>query len=149
MKEATIPQFWARLSSVSRFTFESDGGPASQTGWDGEAVGAVEVIERDGVIEYCETCRYTPKGGGGMDLKNRYRWTLLPDGVNLAHIRRIEPVDLVTLVPVDGYTLVERTDHLCGDDCYRLRIELKELGFDAIWTINGPRKNERIYYRYR
>ena len=84
-----------------------------------------------------------------MELKNRYRWTLLPDGVNLSHVRRQEPVDLVTLVPVSDVFLAPREPHLCGKDCYLLDVELKSSGFDALWRIRGPKKDERIRYCYR
>ena len=84
-----------------------------------------------------------------MELKNRYRWTRLVDGVNLSHIRRQEPVDLVTLRPIAEGRLDSRSPHLCGKDCYLLEVDFKPSGFDALWRITGPRKNERILYSYR
>ena len=119
------------------------------TGWDGRAEGIVEISHREGVIEFFEQCRFRPDSGGEMELKNRYRWTLLTDGVNLSHVRRRKPVDLVTLVPVSDVLLRPRNPHLCGKDCYRLDVELKSSGFDALWRITGPRKDERLRYYYR
>jgi hypothetical protein len=146
--EWTIERFWERLAETSSFTFESRCGVGSQTAWEGDAVGRVDVAVKNGIIEFHEQCRFRLKSGGEMDLKNRYRWSLVQEGIELCHFRRGESVHLVTLIAIEDETLIEREGHFCGDDCYRLKIRLMKDGFQALWIITGPKKNETITYRY-
>ena len=89
-------------------------------------------------------------GNEVFDLKNQYRWHLFraEHKIRLEHWRRGVPVHLLDLVAAGVDTLKEEECHLCGMDRYRLEIRLKPVGFDAIWEIKGPKKDEMLYYRY-
>ena len=38
--------------------------------------------------------------------------------------------------------------HLCGQDHYSAELVEEASGFQLKWQIQGPRKNERLEYRY-
>ncbi len=72
----------------------------------------------------------------------------------MSHERRgaaaaVRLFELIPAGPGDSADWVAREAHQCAADRYRARLTLADEGFDLEWIIEGPRKNERLYYRYR
>ncbi len=90
--------------------------------------------------------------GAPVAFRNVFRWTPYPGRIALSHERRgseaaVWLFDLIAGETPD--TLVSAAAHLCGEDRYQARLVLGEDGFELSWTIDGPRKQERLVYRYR
>lgn len=84
-------------------------------------------------------------------MRNVYRWDCGEERISLYHERRgpNSAVVLFDLVAEDDITLVNAAVHQCVDDAYSARLTLCEDGFELVWRIVGPRKDENIAYRYR
>lgn len=153
-KMNTVETFWELLREVNSYSYTSVCGAGSKTGWEGSATGSVKV-EQDPAgqwIHFHERCDFTlSETGAVFDLKNQYRWTRMKSGkrIRLEHRRRGVPVHLLDLEAKDEGMLQEVEAHLCVADLYKLSIELKEGGFDAVWKISGPKKDEVLSYQYR
>nr|WP_255771868.1 DUF6314 family protein [Microbulbifer guangxiensis] len=95
-----------------------------------------------------ETAKFTRSDGRTVSMRNRYRWGRLDDRVRLEHQRREEPVLLFELAPVTAQGLRQVAPHLCGADTYAADLLLHGSEIELIWTITGPRKEERLHYHY-
>ncbi|KXS38393.1 MAG: hypothetical protein AWU55_1610 [Halomonadaceae bacterium T82-2] len=144
------------LLSTSEVYFSSLPGARSQTGWAGNGEGRVAVTtDEDGSVVFTESGRFHPAvapDAPAVSFRNVFRWRFLADRVSLAHERRgaEAAVRLFDLAPEDtANTWASCHDHICGDDRYRAWLVLGPLGFDLRWTIEGPRKDEHLHYRYR
>lgn len=148
--EDPVQSFWKRAMQVRSFSFQAVPGDHSKTGWQGIGEGTVEVISQN--PEHCrfmEKGQFSSAGGGVVDFRNQYIWQSRENGIDVFHQRFRDPRFLVHLVAKaedDVITSVE--PHLCGKDAYWLEVRLKDAGFSAIWDIQGPRKDERLYYEY-
>nr|WP_298414698.1 DUF6314 family protein [uncultured Halomonas sp.] len=161
---ARIVQLKARLSSISSLTFHSRSGTGSTCGWSGEGQGSVVVAcHADDSVTFTETgyfqldSRSTDTGTASprsLPFQNVFRWRPCHDRVDLSHERRgyeaaVWLFDLVAADHEQGCDLISREAHRCGNDRYRARLTFMDQGFDLEWTIQGPRKDEHLYYRYR
>lgn len=148
----TIIRFRELLPRVQRFMFTAHGGPGSQTGWQGQGQGQLEVQCQGAVIHFYESGHFTLAGQAqSVPMRNVYRWECRSDRVSLFHERRgpDAAVHLFDLIGDDAETLVSASAHQCAADAYSARITLQPNGFDLEWQILGPRKDERILYHYR
>nr|WP_163503795.1 DUF6314 family protein [Halomonas socia] len=142
-----------RLASIARVSFTSCSSERSQCAWSGSGEGSVGVSQDADGLRFHEQGRFRlDRGGAAVAFRNVYRWALHDDRLGLYHERRgkahaVWLFDLVSAAEGDG--LVARDDHLCGDDRYSARLTLHDDGVDLDWRISGPRKDERLYYRYR
>ncbi|SEA09868.1 DUF6314 family protein [Microbulbifer marinus] len=143
-----LTQLWCRLARVTAFSFTASNGPGSTTDWRGHARGTVELADNGQQLLFLESAHFTHSDGREMDMRNRYRWTLLPDSVRLEHLRRAEPVLLFELQPVTAHGFRQVAPHLCGADEYTAELLLHANEIELIWQIHGPRKNERLHYHY-
>ncbi|WP_136064461.1 DUF6314 family protein [Modicisalibacter radicis] len=128
----------------------------SRSGWAGKGQGTVDVEEHaDASLTFSESGRFHLVGATeSIAFRNVFRWTPTQDAIALSHERRgaAAAVRLFELIPADpGDTAdwVARDAHQCAADRYRARLTLAYDGFDLEWIIEGPRKNERLHYRYR
>jgi len=144
------------LLSTSEVYFSSQPGAHSRTGWAGHGEGRVTVTtDADDSVVFTENGRFHPAiapDAPPVSFRNVFRWTFLGDRVGLAHERRgaEAAVRLFDLAPGDTPDIwLSCHDHLCGDDRYRARLVVTPRGFDLRWTIEGPRKDEHLHYRYR
>lgn len=149
----TVETFWELLRKVRSLRYTSVCGVGSKTGWDGSATGSVEVdLDPEGQwIHFYERCDFRlSETGAVFDLKNQYRWTRVESGqrIRLDHWRRGVPVHLLELEAKNERKLGEVEAHLCVADTYKLSIELREDGFNAVWKISGPKKDETLSYEY-
>ncbi|GGX95441.1 hypothetical protein GCM10007160_23780 [Litchfieldella qijiaojingensis] len=107
------------------------------------------------IVRFHEQGRFVPEGKArAVAFTNVYRWEVESDRLRLFHERRgadqaVWLFDLVVSEPGTSTTLVSRDAHVCGDDRYAAHLTLHPDGFDLNWRIEGPRKDEAIYYRYR
>ena len=161
---ARIVQLTAYLSSISNVTFRSRSGAGSRCGWSGEGSGTVTVaLHDDGSLTFTENGLFrldahpadsdilSPRP---MAFHNVFRWHLGEERIALSHERRgpdaaVRLFDLVIADREQEADFVSREAHLCGDDRYRARLTLLDQGFDLVWSIQGPRKNEQLHYHYR
>ncbi|MEQ9825001.1 MAG: DUF6314 family protein [Puniceicoccaceae bacterium] len=150
---SALSTFWELLPRISHFRYESLPGPASMTGWKGSASGVIEVTCDPALqwIHFAESCQFELElTGQHFALKNQFRWVWQEhDSIRLEQWRRGHAVPLLDLVERSPAILVEREAHLCGADDYRLQVRLRGDGFDADWSIRGPKKDEHLAYRYR
>lgn len=159
------------LPLITRIALRSHSGPDSCCGWNGHGEGAVSVERAaDGSLIFRESGTFTPAaaptGSDGaqhrspprLSFGNVLRWSIDNDRIALAHQRfgASAEVALVDLVPAaaDRPTdpeadLVSATPHLCGQDGYEARLRLVNSGFDLIWRITGPAKDETLVHAYR
>ncbi|WP_431025785.1 DUF6314 family protein [Halomonas sp. H5] len=144
------------LTSIRRLAFISRPGPDSRSGWAGRARGEVRVevsVEaQDKTIRFFESGTFLLEGRATpVPFSNCYRWELGDTRIALFHERRgaDQAVWLFALIAQGPASLVSAEAHLCGEDRYRARLSLVDEGFDLSWTIQGPRKDESLSYRYR
>jgi len=130
--------------------------PGSQSGWAGRGSGTVAVeAHADASLTFTESGRFRLDGAAeSVAFRNVFRWTPTPDALALSHERRgaeaaVRLFELIPAGPDDNADWVAREAHQCAADRYRARLTLAEAGFDLQWRIEGPRKNEHLYYRYR
>ncbi|MDW5378151.1 DUF6314 family protein [Halomonas sp. HP20-15] len=130
--------------------------PGSQSGWAGRGNGTVEVeTHADASLTFTESGRFRLDGANAsIAFRNVFRWTPQADAITLSHERRgaeaaVRLFELIPAEPDAAADWVAREAHQCVADRYRARLTLVETGFDLAWTIEGPRKNERLLYRYR
>ena len=143
-----LEQLWARLQKITAFSFTASNGPGSKTNWRGHGRGDVVATLDGRQVTFDEQAEYTDGDGHKIQLQNRYRWTLDDDSIQLAHLRRAEPVFLFALAPVTEHGFRERKVHHCGDDIYTAELLMHPDQLELIWHIEGPRKNERLHYHY-
>ena len=138
-----------RLSQVSSFHFTAKSGPQSKMYWNGHAEGSVEIGEGASSVTFIESGIFHPRENTEtFNQRNVYRWEFLDDGVLVYQERRDIPVLLVKLVYKDSQWQSEAAHH-CGDDFYTLTVGLRDDSVNAVWTVTGPKKDERLEYYYR
>jgi hypothetical protein len=137
------------LQVVRHFHFEACNGPGSGTDWSGTARGRVEVMTTDDRIVFVESGTYTTPSGQAVPMANRYLWEHRGGCIALSHLRHGAPVFLFDLVPLGAeHRWSSRVAHVCADDHYRASLTENADALHLCWTIQGPKKNERIDYRY-
>ncbi|WP_110665994.1 DUF6314 family protein [Salinicola halophilus] len=140
------------LTSIERFEFSATPGEHSKTGWIGDGYGTVTASRRGDAIHFIESGSFLLRGQScPVTMGNVYRWRIGERRISLSHERRgVEAaVALFDLVAVGDTRLVSETAHQCGADAYSAEVLLDNAGFDLHWHIAGPRKDERLHYRYR
>ncbi|WP_368205153.1 DUF6314 family protein [Aeromonas sp. s5] len=147
-KEAVIQRLWRQLPQIGAFAFSASNGAGSATDWSGSGEGEVVVTDHQGGWLFVETGRYNTPHGRVLTMHNRFWWQRGEQGIRLSHLRYEQPVVLFELLPqADGRWLTAEP-HLCGQDHYSAELTPAEGGFLLGWQITGPRKNERLSYRY-
>ena len=147
--EALIQRLWRQLPQIGAFAFTASNGEGSATDWCGSGEGEVTVTDHHGGWLFAEQGRYTTPHGRVLTMHNRFWWQRGEQGIRLSHLRYEQPVVLFELLPqVDGRWLTAEP-HLCGQDHYSAELTPTGDGFLLGWQITGPRKNERLSYRYR
>ncbi len=143
------------MLTIQRFYFLSAPEDGSKTDWAGRGEGSVR-IEHDGdIVRFYESGHFalqSAQPSQTIPFSNVYRWSFFADRVSLHHERRgadaaVWLFDLVTS-DNDGDVLISDQAHVCVDDLYAARLTIDSDGFHLDWTITGPRKNERLHYRY-
>jgi hypothetical protein len=148
-----VQKAWTRLLAVQELTFEARSRTAANAGWNGTGKGVVQVrTVAARVIVFHERGTWTPAGGCPIPFRNVFRWTADPDErfIRLEHLLfgPDHSVYLFDLVPVDERVLESSEPHVCREDVYAARMEYDEQAVRLEWTINGPKKAERISYTY-
>ncbi|HHQ4702925.1 TPA: DUF6314 family protein [Aeromonas hydrophila] len=147
--EALIQRLWRQLPQIGAFAFTASNGEGSATDWCGSGEGEVTVTDHQGGWLFAEQGRYTTPHGRVLTMHNRFWWQRGEQGIRLSHLRYEQPVVLFELLPqADGRWLTAEP-HLCGLDHYSTELMPTGDGFLLGWQITGPRKNERLSYRYR
>ncbi|MDK2778483.1 MAG: DUF6314 family protein [Pseudomonadota bacterium] len=144
-----IQQLWQRLQTTAAFSYTATPGPGSRTGWQGWGQGQV-TVERVSATElhFIEQGSFTLHNGPAVEMHNRFIWQQSRGGVTLSHGRRGEPVFLFELIPAGDALWRSAQDHVCIDDLYSGNLTENANGFELIWHIHGPKKNEQLVYRY-
>lgn len=143
-----IAALWDRLAKVTEFSFTASNGLGSATDWRGHGRGTVLVERGEQQLLFRESASFTSSGGHEVALQNSYRWTRLPQSLQLEHLRREEPVLLFELEPVTEHGFRAVQPHLCGEDTYTAELLLRKSEMELIWQIHGPHKNELLHYHY-
>jgi hypothetical protein len=148
--EATQAALWHRLAQVRHVEFASSG--KAGTGWNGRGTGRVTTtcVDRD-VLVYAEAGEWVPEVGTPSRFRNVFRWTRVPGGIRLEHLRLGEdsPAYLFDLVPDTTTQWRSRDVHVCGPDCYSAVLTVAAGELWLRWKVAGPRKGATIEYRYR
>lgn len=154
-----IQQLWAKLQSVAVFSYTSQPGARSQTGWHGEGRGqvVVEIISAD-ELHFVEQGTFQLQGGQAIEMHNRFIWQKRADAIALSHGRRGERVFLFELIPLAEGLWSSAQDHVCINDLYSGELSENgdsangngenDRGFALNWHITGPKKDEHLFYRY-
>ena len=148
-KEAVIQRLWRQLPQIGAFAFSASNGAGSATDWSGSGEGEVVVTDHQGGWLFVETGRYTTPQGRVLTMHNRFWWQRGEQGIRLSHLRYEQPVVLFELLPQTDGRWLTAEPHLCGQDHYSAELTPTGDGFLLGWQITGPRKNERLSYRYR
>ncbi|MFM5210325.1 MULTISPECIES: DUF6314 family protein [Aeromonas] len=147
--EALIQRLWRQLPQIGAFAFTASNGEGSATDWCGSGEGEVTVTDHHGGWLFAEQGRYTTPHGRVLTMHNRFWWQRCEQGIRLSHLRYEQPVVLFELLPQAGGRWLTAEPHLCGQDHYSAELTPTGDGFLLGWQITGPRKNERLSYRYR
>lgn len=147
-KEAVIQRLWRQLPQIGAFAFSASNGAGSATDWSGSGEGEVVVTDHQGGWLFVETGRYATPHGRVLTMHNRFWWQRGEEGIRLSHLRYEQPVVLFELLPQTDGRWLTAEPHLCGQDHYSAELTPTEGGFLLGWQITGPRKNERLSYRY-
>jgi len=144
-----IQHLWSRLVTIGGFTYESRPGPRSLTGWQGEGHGRVQVDKAiAGELHFIEQGHFQLSGGQNIEMHNRFIWRKTTAGIVLSHGRRGEPVFLFELIPTADGLWKSAQDHVCINDLYSGELRESANGFELTWHIDGPKKDEHLFYRY-
>ena len=146
--EALIQRLWRQLPQIGAFAFTASNGEGSATDWCGSGEGEVTVTDHQGGWLFAEHGRYTTPHGRELTMHNRFWWQRGEQGIRLSHLRYEQPVVLFELLPQTDGRWLTAEPHLCGQDHYSAELTPTEGGFLLGWQITGPRKNERLSYRY-
>jgi len=110
---------------------------------------------REDVIRFEESGRFELGHGPTLNFLNALRWTLEPDRIVLAHCRQDAEVGTRLVEfrppprPCSDADLTSAAPHPCGQDRYAAVLKLADGGFDLVWQVTGPRKQQRLIHRYR
>jgi hypothetical protein len=140
-----IERLWNRLRRVRSLLFVASS--AGQAGCNGRGLGTVEVRAAcDTVITFHEQGEWRPEGGRDLRFHNVYRWTLAGDLLRLEHLRlgADNPVHLLDLVQTGEGEWQSTLPHLCREDCYAAELLVRDDQLVLRWSVNGPRKQQRI-----
>jgi hypothetical protein len=146
-----VHDIWDRLKQVSELAFQAQSHSVLDTGWNGAGKAQVRVEEiSPSVLLYHENGTWKPTSSNEIVFTNIYRWTLGDQSIRLEHLRQgpDKPVYLFDLVPASEQTLSSAKSHLCGQDRYSARLELESGVITFNWVVLGPKKDEKIVYRY-
>lgn len=146
--ESAIQRLWGQLPQIGVFAFEASNGAGSATDWNGRGEGEVRVTDHHGGWLFTEQGRYTTPHGRVLTMHNSFWWQRGERGISLSHLRHQAPVLLFELLPQGDGRWLTAEAHLCGQDHYSAELTPTEDGFLLAWQITGPRKNERLSYRY-
>ncbi len=146
--EGAIQRLWALLPQIGAFAFEASNGVGSATDWNGRGEGEVLVTDHQRGWLFAEAGRYTTPHGRELAMHNSFWWRRSERGISLSHLRHGAPVLLFELRPGPDGRWLTAEPHLCGQDHYSAELTPLPGGFRLGWQITGPRKNERLEYRY-
>ncbi len=148
MENERIANLWQRLQTVSQYTFVANNAAGSQTDWSGQGSGSVAIETGDSEITFIETGIYETPEGKILNTRNRYRWVSEKSEIQIWQLQRGEWVYLLSLEYVSEFEWKTREPHLCVADEYVMDLKVESDALLVTWQIKGPRKNERIEYRY-
>jgi len=143
-----IQRLWQQLARIKSYRYTSQPGVESLSGWRGEGHGTVQVEKSDYEIQFHESGLFRPSSGKEVNSRNVFRWRKNGTTISLSHNRRDDPVHLFDLAPVSDIRWCSATPHHCGEDVYCGELEIITTGFNLVWQINGPGKNETLCYFY-
>lgn len=143
-----IQQLWQLLLTIDAFTYESRPGEQSKTDWHGHGEGRVIPEQQQDTIHFVEQGWFQLAHGARVDTVNRFIWQRSAHGMHLSHGRRGEPVYLFELLPQADGTWRSEQQHVCIEDHYWGTLRMTEAGFEFVWYIRGPKKEENLIYHY-
>lgn len=149
-----VREAWDRLCTIRELEFEAQSRSSTNTGWNGSGRGTVQVENLDHeTLLFHEKGSWDADGTRELTFNNLFRWTCDPGArlIRLEHLRfgPDSPVYLFDLVPESERVLFSAQPHVCRDDLYSARMVIADEAIVLSWTVTGPRKDERIAYRYK
>lgn len=91
-------------------------------------------------------------GGTCLSVREATRWTRLGErSLRVEHLRRgrDEPVELGVLEPGSSGAWRSARAHVCGEDRYRVRLDVLGAAVQVRWRIQGPGKRGWVRRAYR
>ncbi len=142
---------WSRLAGVRALRFSAHS--ETKSGWNGAGRGSVVVAQPDpNTTTFVESGSWQPEEGRELVFSNVFRWSRSDSGksIRLEHLRHghANPVYLFALVPNDRDSWHTATPHVCRDDLYSAEMAIGRDAIELLWTVTGPKKNEKIHYWY-
>ncbi|MFC0267975.1 DUF6314 family protein [Kushneria aurantia] len=139
-----------RLAATRALTFSATPGARSSTDWAGRGYGEVQIKDDGTSVRFHEQGTFQHASGREMPFRNVYRFDIAERRLSLYHERfgATRAVFLFDMAPMAEDRFESLAPHLCVRDLYSGALHIDGTGFDLIWSIEGPRKQERIHYRY-
>ena len=149
----TLLEFWEKLTSVKRVSFQAHSKSKENSGWNGRGTGEVSVAKTGlNVLVFNEKGFWKGKDNQDVTFTNIFRWTLdrVSGVISLEHLRRgvDNPVFLFHLAPSREHALSSIDSHLCDGDSYFGSAHFDQYNLKLTWRVIGPKKNEEIEYSY-
>jgi len=144
-----LTELWTRLSEVQVLQFKSQS--QSHTNWGGAGTGVVKVsVPTPDVLLFEESGSWNQDGGKEIRFTNVFRWSIIEDKIKLEHLRFgvDSPVFLFDMELEDDGVWREIIPHPCNQDCYRASLQVKNGSIHVRWLVQGPNRDELIYYVY-
>jgi hypothetical protein len=133
---------WKQLTQVNRFSIRT------QSGMSGD--GQVKAKAGTKTLVFLESGSWNYPTN--LNFYNALRWRIdfSSSLLSLEHLRfgLDKPVFLFHLKPVSASTFEAVESHVCKNDCYFGRIEMKEHSLNFTWQILGPSKNDTLFCSY-
>lgn len=138
---------WKQLQEVT-----SVSSVTKSHGSEGKRKGSVQASKNGNVIVFQEQGIWTSNAGQTHNYSNAFRWTLERSRglISLEHLRfgKSHPVFLFHLLPTKSQVFESVDPHLCGEDTYFGKLQVRELYLQLSFRTIGPHKNEKLEYIY-
>lgn len=132
-----------RLLGCHQVSLQAESRASSQMRWNHRGHGQVTVTQQDDHIQFQEILMLD----NGCQAHDAKRWRWQPPLLTLERQRegRFQEIFCFEL---RGGQFIMRQPHYCGADVYRAELSVTGNMIDLLIKIDGPRKKERLHYRY-
>jgi hypothetical protein len=143
---------FSKIAKIKSFEFVSNSGKDSLTGWSGCGNGKITVKQLNNKIFFKEHGLFKlTNSTKALEISNEYIWEMISNNkISLSHARfgYNHLVKLFDLIMVEENLWQSEQEHVCVDDKYSAKLEVSIAYIKLTWKILGPKKDERISYKY-
>lgn len=141
-----------RLRRVDGFRFEARWLDADGSYVTGQGAGRATVRgEANHALMVDERGQWEPRPGQVLRFHGAYRWSVVEEGLAVAHLRLGEdhPAALVHLVVGPDGEWRSMRPFVCGADEYSAHLRLEDADTVFRWVVRGPRKAYTLVITYQ